>query len=323
MYLVVSVPVAWQASDSILNNDGHRYTSCDEATTDRKKAVPKQANISVYVGEDGKKALKNFLIERNYHDRCPHSVCVVKNAAEADHHVYKPLYGQQVAFRLKGIVQTDSGYMAGVGSISSLGGVIEDDNFVASMPFVHPTATQDSVDVMLTLPTRLQKVKDIKEPSYWRGRLPSRMIGGVYYPPISNVSYTPLPLTKQIVVAGRLCGDQYADENGLCTYDRDLDELERDLNGDASVVVTEDGKEVMDTCPVCEYIKRGPCKDEFLSWEGCLLNLQDGEELTKCFQVTRELMKCYLKHEYYDVFTAGVDTKKYGDFINSSNESDK
>ena len=209
MYLVVSVPVAWQASNSILNNDGHRYTSCDEASTDRKKA--KQANISVYVSLDGKKALKNFLIERNYHDRCPHSVCVVKNAAEADHHVYKPLYGQQVAFRLKGIVQTDSGYMAGVGSISSLAGVIEDDNFVASMPFVHPTATQDSVDVMLTLPTRLQKVKDIKEPSYWRGRLPSRMIGGVYYPPISNVSYTPLPLTKQIVVAGRLCGDQYAD----------------------------------------------------------------------------------------------------------------
>lgn len=36
-------------------------------------------------------------------------------------------------------------------------------------------------------------------------------------------------------------------------------------------------------------------------------SIGEEEDVTKCFQQTKAMMRCMQKHEYYDIMTAGTD----------------
>ena len=38
-------------------------------------------------------------------------------------------------------------------------------------------------------------------------------------------------------------------------------------------------------CPVCKYMKGGPCKSEFVQWEDCVDSIGETEDMQKCFKV--------------------------------------
>jgi hypothetical protein len=59
-----------------------------------------------------------------------------------------------------------------------------------------------------------------------------------------------------------------------------------------------------ETCPVCRYMKGGPCRSEFIAWDACIQGLSDGEDIKKCYEVTATMMTCMQEHEYYDPMTA-------------------
>jgi hypothetical protein len=71
--------------------------------------------------------------------------------------------------------------------------------------------------------------------------------------------------------------------------------------------VKEKGEDDEKECSVCKYIKKGPCKEDFIIWNQCMV---DNEHLevegykVKCLKEITKLIYCYRKYEYYDIFMA-------------------
>jgi hypothetical protein len=51
-------------------------------------------------------------------------------------------------------------------------------------------------------------------------------------------------------------------------------------------------------------MKGGPCKKEFIAWDGCIQGLKDGDDVKQCYNVTAAMMECMQGYEYYDPMTA-------------------
>jgi hypothetical protein len=68
----------------------------------------------------------------------------------------------------------------------------------------------------------------------------------------------------------------------------------------------ESGGKKKDECPVCRYMKAGPCKAEFLKWDDCITKIEGDESARACFPQTVEMMTCFKNFEYYDIMTAGT-----------------
>jgi hypothetical protein len=222
---------------------------------------------------------------------------------------------------------------------------------------------------VVDIPSRINSIPDHKgkrvlvDRNQWQGRLPSARVLGTYHSSLEKVSFTRIPLPQQLVLEGRVCSSAYWNGNtGGCAYDRDTEEEGSDTGGGKSSplpaesiadngkiaeeetskgnsggssntnqVLEEDEEEIEDECPVCKYMKGGPCKEEFLLWDTCLRTVQDEQKqqeqsqsqsqsqpappetpedetrrLQKCFVLTTGMLKCMQRHEYYDIMTAGT-----------------
>lgn len=61
--------------------------------------------------------------------------------------------------------------------------------------------------------------------------------------------------------------------------------------------------EEQETCPLCRYMKKGSCRDQFIGWDKCMSSLKEKDQISKCSKPTFELFQCMTKDEYYDIMT--------------------
>jgi hypothetical protein len=209
-------------------------------------------------------------------------------------------------------------------------GELADEHYEASM-VLEPKAeivgqhqlahTIESMD----LPTRLltsRPHKDCLHKPVWTGFIKARTVATTAYPAV-NVTVVNIPFEEQIVVDGHLCSSDYVDSEGNCLFDRRQVIAIKDDDKDISTTppspkseekqtgrepLVEDKKEK--ECPVCTYMKQGPCRTEFLAWDSCLDRLEkENLEMSVCMNTTMTMMSCMRQHEYYDIMTAGTHEK--------------
>jgi intermembrane space import and assembly protein 40 len=332
------------------------FTYCKEKEAKRNE----QELIGVYLKPDSIALLEKFLKSRGIQNRSAEFVALHPSASPETAYVYRPLFGERVAFRLKGIIHLPDGRTVGIGRLSTMVGEIRDEHVDVSLPFF-PTADQkqqytpEQVREILDLPTRLHRLPQVAEKAQWRGTIPAGSVLSKHYP-AQKVVYTSLPVKQQLVIDGYMCSDQhYCGENKICKYEAALDPYEHpahesvpsssassDTSSDEDVFTHESAqlaaeqeakegnKESPTTgtpssssqegevviphpqpeCPICRFLKGGPCKEEFLAWDGCLKSLTSKDDLHTCYQQTKTMMTCMQQYEYYDIMIAGTDFAK-------------
>jgi hypothetical protein len=262
-------------------------------------------------------------------------VIVRSTMTSRDEFVYFPIYGERVAFRLKGIVRAeDSGLVVGMGRLSTVAGELKDDDCEASITlYPKKREPQQSFDerAAMDLATRLSRADVVRGKSFWKGRiLPQTILGRAYS--AERATFTALSWADQVVVDGYLCGSNHVDENGACTFDRStLSEkdilpppegstAEAKKSGASAAASASEGAEESDKaeCPVCKFMKGGPCKEQFLVWDACVQGMKEDDDLSTCFPVTVKMMECMRNYEYYDIMT--VNSAKYGSAATAATE---
>ena len=308
----------------------HLKSACAEGKQDDKKDIA----IVVNLNKSSVESLKGFLVERRKISRdivessAPRYVCIKSAVDERDIHIYEPLFGERVVFRLHGLVETKPpGGLVAVGKISSMVGEIAADDFAGSLPVApHGPCSEEAVQLQCLedLPTRLFRLRGVREKAFWQGTVPAGIVQGRSYPS-QEASYTSLPKTHQILLEGRICSSEFADEDGNCNFDRatlvpsPASEEESAAHAQAppspssQVVVEEGGGGAAEECPLCRFVKAGPCKDPFVEWNGCMTSLTEQDEMTKCFAATAAMMRCMRNEDYYDVMVYGMDFSKLDD----------
>lgn len=111
-----------------------------------------------------------------------------------------------------------------------------------------------------------------------------------------------------LLLEGRICSSKYM-YGGQCTFDRsDITGTEA-VPGASGNAATEEGVE--GECPICRFMKGGPCGAEFEGWSKCMEALQEAGDgdVTKCAKVTHAMSTCMRQSEYYDIFIAGMTEK--------------
>eukprot|EP01038_Epipyxis_sp_PR26KG_P007985 gene7985-10828_t len=300
-----------------VNSKRFSYTMSD--------TIPKGDNpdIGLYLTENSKVSLKAFLKKYGMENHQASSVWLKGSVKQSDLHIYKPIFGQRVVFRLKGIISLSNGDAVGFGRLSCLSGELKDSDFVVSMPMYKISNLNGwkkdpwEVRLLQDLPSRVPE--QAFGSTSWSGILPSISLNGISYKE-ENIICKSIPFNKQILVEGYLCSSNYVDKDGNCLYDitNDLEEDSTPISNDSKESIEEENS---DECPVCRYIKKGPCKSDFEIWDKCMQNIQGDDDLTKCFDVTMTMMRCMKQYEYYDVMVAGTDTAKYDALNAISNES--
>jgi len=276
-------------------------------------------------------------------------ISIRSSASPADVEVFEPLFGERAAFRLKGIVKTTEGenFVAGVGRVSTIIGEIRDEDFEPSLPLsLLLDADKDNhtrVGIIydrkaMDLPTRLctNKIVTGRTNSFanmLKGRLADERVVDVRHP-AQDYQFTGFAPSDQLVIDGYICSSTYVDAEGNCNFDRHQIKTIADSGSTATTeknmsVRSKEGPELeisrnaqtpslsdgsnsaKDTseCPVCRFMKGGPCKTEFLKWDECIQGMKDDEDLSKCFSDTVKMMNCMRQHEYYDIMTAGTEAK--------------
>ena len=266
-------------------------------------------------------------------------VVVKATLSDIDNYVYSPLYGERAAFRLKALITTAEGEVVGTGRVSNLTGELFDEEYEASVILranAAATATEAKRREFLhDLPTRLYRNHTLQSPSQgkpWVGTLRSGSVLDRSYDDTRGVRVRILPSVEQLVIDGRICSSKYANpDEGSCSFDRadvpsqappqgvqdrKVDSSSHTNSSDlqkrrAAQQGAEDGAnnteadaDADETCPVCKYMKAGPCRREFIAWDGCIQGLKDGDDVKQCYAVTAAMMACMQGYEYYDPMTA-------------------
>eukprot|EP01031_Cornospumella_fuschlensis_P022263 gene22263-27225_t len=304
------------------------------ASCEEEKKTPNEV-IAVYLTPQSKDLLKKTLEARGFPDPQTSLVSINSVAKKDDVYVYQPLFGTRAAFRLKGIVKLDDGRAVGVGRISNMTGEVKDIEIEASLPISTSAKplSSDDLQTLLDLPTRLSGMEGVMSKMMWKGRIPAGNVREHHYGPV-HAQYIQLPASKQVVVDGFVCSNMCVNEEGKCEFEpitaRDSVvaqasqiPLQDDSNSETSSDISPShGREEMegeedapdakaadpsDTCPVCRYMKGGPCKDEFLAWDACVRQIDKDGDYSACYNVTSGMLKCMRNFEYYDIMVAGQD----------------
>lgn len=239
-----------------------------------------------------------------------------------------------------GIIKTDDGKTVGYGKVTNMIGEIRETELAVSMPISSSPVDDETLKRLLHLPSRLELFSGHHNKTVWKGRLPGATVNNHYYP-AEKVTVVALPPLKHVVVDGYICSDKYLGDDGNCLFDRSeivyesdknkvanedsqstyTDHSNTDISSHTANKIDTDSKIVEDNdeCPVCRYMKSGPCKEEFLLWDACIQSIQENEDLQKCHQITFNMMNCMRKYEHYDIMTAGTSYDKLA-VLDSSNE---
>lgn len=299
-----------------------------KASSDAKSAPD---TISVFLKDDSKELLKKALEAHGLQNAQLDRVCVFSGADPGLVNVYAPLFGQRMAFRLKGIIKLDDGTAVGFGRVSNMVGEMKEMDYEVSLPLAPAGTSSDNstIEMLQDLPTRLLPLPGIYSKHYWVGRIPPGTVNGRHYRAVHAQLYH-LPVTKQVVIDGYLCSNNHYNQDlKRCELDEeDLFPLtdspaaaaeevliphpqekapQRQSEGQENQTEIEDP----DECPMCRYMKGGPCRDSFIAWDACIKGLGENDELNVCFQQTKEMMRCMQHHEYYDIMVAGTDYSKF------------
>ena len=188
-----------------------------------------------------------------------------------------------------------------------------------------------------------------KEGMFWKGSLPAIRLSGVHYPAMNNVTFIPIPKGEQIILEGFICNNRYVDEvvNCLGVFDRFTDKVllksgntienlsaqlssqQNKDNGTSSINTTNTNNVHSAIKPttttvkesktftstevsedIAKFMKAGPCKKEFNTWDACVKRTTGYTKGQLCFTDYCQMLKCMRKHEYYDFLTAGTDFNK-------------
>lgn len=231
--------------------------------------------------------------------------------------------------------------VAGVGRISTIIGEIRDEDFEPSLPLFPKIDSDEDTRIGITydrramdLPTRLCKNKIVtgrknNSATELKGRLAAEKVADIRHA-AQDYHFTGYALSDQLVIDGYICSSSYVDADGNCNFDRrqiktaastDKDTQKTSVEGveektesskkEESNVAPDSKKKDGEAseCPVCRFMKGGPCKSEFLKWDECVQGMKDDEDLSKCFSDTVKMMNCMRQHEYYDIMTAGTESK--------------
>ncbi|MCL4419853.1 hypothetical protein M1146_07230, partial [Patescibacteria group bacterium] len=306
------------------------FTQCEE-----KKNSQLNERISVYLKPESKKLFENFLAKKGYKNYHVDFVSLHRNANTDISYIFKPLYGQRLAFRLKGLIELDNGTCAGFGRLSSMVGEVKDDEVEVSFPILPKgkTFTDEEIETLLDLPTRLRDNKiSLENKTFWKGRISSSQVLGKHYPAI-KASVILFPFSEQAIGDGHLCSHLHFDHKEYkCTYDISL-EVEKELpisdkSSNTSSVSSEvtSSKQIEEEslpepgqapeCPICRYLKAGPCKEEFIKWDDCVKSITNEEQLSQCAPITKSFFTCMKKYEYYDIMSAGIDPSRFNNLVN-------
>lgn len=127
--------------------------------------------------------------------------------------------------------------------------------------------------------------------------------------PTAPVEEISLPLEPNLVLEGRICSSRYVDGAGHCTFDRSTitgAEVPRTVLKKHGAEPVEDAK---GQCPICTFMRAGPCAQEFEAWTSCMESLASSEGVSKCSPRTMRMTSCMRNFEYYDIFMAGMSEK--------------
>lgn len=291
--------------------------------------------ISVFLKDDSKELLKKALEPYGLQNAQFDHVCVFSGADPGLVNVYAPLFGQRMAFRLKGIIKLNDGTGVGIGRVSNMVGEMKESDYEVSLPLAPPGSDFSTIQMLQDLPTRLVSLPRVYTKNYWVGRIPSGTVNGRHYQAIHAQLYH-LPMNKQVVIDGYLCSNSHYNEDlKRCEFDEDVFFPLADSTASAEVINTPHQStaskqelstqprtsdeheaqgvegEDFDECPICRYMKGGPCRSSFIAWDACIKGLGENDELNVCFNQTKEMMKCMQHHEYYDIMVAGTDYSKF------------
>ena len=127
--------------------------------------------------------------------------------------------------------------------------------------------------------------------------------------PSAQVGEVSVALEPNLVLEGRICSSRYVDSAGHCTFDRSTITGAETPRTVLKKHAPEPTDEVKGQCPICTFMKAGPCAKEFEAWTSCMESLASSEGVNKCSPRTMLMTSCMRNFEYYDVFMAGMSEK--------------
>jgi hypothetical protein len=293
---------------------------------------PVADTVAVYLSADAQKELKEHLATHLGIPDAESRLVVLKRGPDDDEEfIMSALFGGPCAFRLKGIIKSERG-IVGTGTVSTLGGKLKMANYTVGMPVLQKGGEASfNLNESLDMATRVARASGAKAP--WKGRVPAVTTeSGETYPAVS-VDFTALPLDKQIVVGGTLCSSKYALMNGRdmqCNFKLGVtdglgvddskakvvdDNVEKKKEKPLAEVKAAEGAEGggeeagEGECPLCAYVKKGSCKDEFMTLQSFHdTEGAEGFDMDAFKRVAQEMYDCMAKDEYYDAFV--MDLKR-------------
>lgn len=261
--------------------------------------------------------------------------------SDVDSYIYRPLFGERAAFRLKGLITTEEGDVVGFGRVTNMTGEVMDEEYEASILLKTKApaseAGREKREKLIDLPTIVyQTTPKATIGDKWTGSVPAGQVLSRQYSALPGVTVRNLPREEQIVLDGRVCSSLFADPvTGMCSFDRSSisdeeiapdaltggGEEERkvstathanlaDLQQRRSMQQSQEeapavtAAELEEKCPVCRYMKGGPCREQFVEWDTCINGLKEDEDIKMCYEATAQMMACMQQYEYYDPMTS-------------------
>ena len=194
----------------------------------RTKAASRPT-LSVYLNTESKATLEALLPKIGVmgEDIVPPQRVVLKSRMDEVDHVYSPIYGERVAFRLQGVVRCKEG-IVGIGRLSNMQGEMYEDNFETSIVLglnksLSKSDMSASHQALTDLPTLLlNNVAAVKADSdKWTGTVPAGEVLGVSYAAREGVTLERFAPDVQLVIDGHICSSKYlADDGCSCAFEK-------------------------------------------------------------------------------------------------------
>lgn len=119
-------------------------------------------------------------------------------------------------------------------------------------------------------------------------------------PPLAS-SVEVLP---NLVLEGRICSSLFVEDTCHCSFDRSSI-----APVPSAPAATGAPPSAAPECPICAFMKAGPCAAQFEAWTACMEGADPDAADAPCVALTTAMTRCMVQHEHYDVFVAGMSEK--------------
>jgi hypothetical protein len=192
-------------------------------------------------------------------------------------------------------------------------GEITDRDFVASMP-VRSAGNKHMLteEELLFIPTRLKERLGGSLTENFVGILPSDS----FHKTAVDVDFYYLSNTLQLLLGGIVCPDNCWRNDIGCRYTGEhITGADSSDNKSTSLIVIPPPRHNIasnhsnpnNDCPVCKWLREGPCSAEYLEWDAAMENFNrnsNEENKERFFTTAATMASCCRCNEYYDVYVA-------------------